>query len=277
MTDLSGRTAIVTGAASGIGRATVDVLVARGARVGLLDIDARVEQAAETMRASGAAVCAVRADIAQADAVTSAMQAIEAALGPVDGLVNNAGIVNNIAPLEKMAQAAWEREIAVNLTGAFNLIRAVIGGMRERRYGRIVNVSSAAARGGLINQVGYAASKAGLLGLTRNVTLEYARYGITCNAVLPGMTATEKVEAMPDEIKAAARAMTPAGRFGTVGEIAHLIAFLLSTEAGFINGADIDVSGGAHLNFITLGSRKQLSERRAPGPMPDNASALEER
>jgi NAD(P)-dependent dehydrogenase (short-subunit alcohol dehydrogenase family) len=258
---LDGRTVIVTGGGSGIGRAVVAQLLHAGARVGVVDIDPRVETLVGLLPQSRPSHHAAVADISKVEEVGAAVRTIEDALGPVDGLVNNAGIVNNIAPLEKMAQSAWERELAVNLTGAFNMIRSVIGGMRERRYGRIVNISSAAARGGLLHQVGYAASKAGLLGLTRNVTLEYARYGITCNAVLPGMTATEKVEAMPEELKAAARAMTPAGRFGTVDEIAHLVVFLLGAEAGFINGAEIDATGGAHLNVMALGSRKELSAR----------------
>lgn len=261
MSGLEGRTVIVTGGAGSIGYAVVERLLQAGAHVGLVDIDLRGETIATAFRAKGGRVYAALADISKVDDVAAAVGSIEAALGPVVGLVNNAGIVNNIAPLEKMAQAAWERELAVNLTGAFNMIRAVIGGMRERGYGRIVNISSVAARGGLIHQVGYAASKAGLLGLTRNVTLEYARHGITCNAVLPGMTATEKVQAMPEAIASAAKAMTPAGRFGSVHEVADLVVFLLGENAGFINGAEIDVSGGGHLNVMTLGSRKELSQR----------------
>ncbi|MEI2733791.1 MAG: SDR family NAD(P)-dependent oxidoreductase [Rhodoblastus sp.] len=255
------RTVVVTGGASGIGYAIVGQLLKAGARVGLVDIDPRCETVASAFGESGGRVHAARADITKVEEVAAAVSSIETAFGPIDGLVNNAGIVDNIAPLEKMAQSAWERELAVNLTGPFNMIRAVIGGMRERRYGRIVNISSAAARGGLVHQSGYAASKAGLLGLTRNVTLEYARYGITCNAVLPGMTATEKVRAMPEPIRAAAQTMTPAGRFGSVDEIAHLVVFLLGPDSGFINGAEIDITGGAHLNVMTLGSRKELSER----------------
>jgi NAD(P)-dependent dehydrogenase (short-subunit alcohol dehydrogenase family) len=261
MTKLDGRTVIVTGGASGIGYAIVGQLLQAGASVGIVDIDPRCETVASALSESGGRVHAARADISKVEEVAAAVSSIEMALGPIDGLVNNAGIVDNIASIEKMAQAAWERELAVNLTGAFNMIRAVIGGMRERRDGRIVNISSAAARGGLVHQVGYAASKAGLLGLTRNVTLEYARHGITCNAVLPGMTATEKVEAMPEPIRSAARTMTPAGRFGSVDEVAHLVVFLLGPDAGFINGAEIDVTGGAHLNVMTLGSRRELSER----------------
>lgn len=258
---LDDRSIIVTGAAGGIGRSIVEQLLAAGARVGVVDIDQRVESLAESQRIGGAQIHSAIADIANREEVAEATCAIEAALGPAGGLVNNAGIVDNIAPFEKMSGAAWERELAVNLTGAFNMTHALIQGMRERRYGRIVNISSLAARGGLMHQVGYAASKAGLLGLTRTVTLEYARYGITCNAVLPGLTETEKVQAMPEEIKDEARSMTPARRFGKGSEIASLVVFLLTPEAGFINGADIDVSGGAHLNLLQLGSRKELSGR----------------
>ena len=259
---LKTQTVIVTGGAGGIGKSLVRHLIGQGLHVGIIDVDQAALDLAEELNSESARCQSVLADISDADAVQDAVQTLRTALGPVQGLVNNAGIVNNIAPLEKMKQAAWEKEIAVNLTGAFNLIRAVIPQMREAGYGRIVNVSSGAARGGLINQAGYSASKAGLLGLTRAVTLEYARHDITCNAVLPGMTATEKVEAMPDMIKSAALSMTPAGRFGSTDEASHLIAFLLSAEAGFINGADIDITGGAHLNVMPLGSRKEATRQK---------------
>jgi NAD(P)-dependent dehydrogenase (short-subunit alcohol dehydrogenase family) len=194
-----------------------------------------------------------------AEEIAAGVATIVAELGSVDLPVNNAGIVNNIAPFAKMKQAAWEREIGVNLTGAFNLARAVIGPMAERGFGRIVNISSVAARGGLFNQAGYSATKAGLLGLTHTIALEYARFGVTCNAVLPGLIGTENVLGMPAEIREQAVAQTPARRLGRPEEIARLVAFLCGEDAGFISGAEIDISGGGHLNTMVLGSRKELS------------------
>jgi NAD(P)-dependent dehydrogenase (short-subunit alcohol dehydrogenase family) len=256
---LGGRIALVSGAARGIGRAIALALAGDGADVGLIDIDKGVAETAAAVRGIGRRSSVVHADVSDADAIQVAVAAIVAELGAVDLLVNNAGIVNNIAPLTKMKQAAWERELGVNLTGAFNLARAVIGPMTERGFGRIVNISSVAARGGLFNQTGYAATKAGLLGLTRGITLEYARFGITCNAVLPGLIGTENVLGMPADIRDRAVAQTPARRLGTPAEVARLVAFLCSEEAGFINGAEIDISGGGHLNTLVLGSRKELA------------------
>jgi len=197
-------------------------------------------------------------------AVGAGVARVREALGPVDVLVNNAGIVNNIAPVARMTPEAWQRELAVNLSGAFNLIREVVGGMVERGRGRIVNVSSIAAWGGLHRQAAYAASKAGLLGLTKTVALEHARHGVTCNAVLPGLIATELVEAMPAEIRAAAVAATPARRLGLTEEVARLIAFLASDAAAFINGAEIPVDGGLSLNMSPLASAREARETRRP-------------
>lgn len=255
---LEGKIALVSGAAHGIGRAIAIALASDGADVGLFDRDAAVAATEASVRALGRrAACAI-GDVGDADQVRAGVAAIVGELGPVEILVNNAGIVNNIAPIEKMAQAAWEREIAVNLGGAFNMVRAVVGAMAERRWGRIVNISSLAARGGLFNQVGYSASKAGLLGLTHTVTLEYGRKGITCNAILPGLIGTETVMAMPAAIRDHVATATPAKRIGTPEEVARLVAFLCSDEAGFINGAEIDIDGGARLNTLALASQKEL-------------------
>ena len=256
---LDGRIALVSGAARGIGRAIALALASDGADVGLIDIDAGAEETAAAVRGLHRRSCVVRADVSSAEEIAAGVATIVAELGSVDLLVNNAGIVNNIAPFAKMKQAAWEREIGVNLTGAFNLARAVIGPMAERGFGRIVNISSVAARGGLFNQAGYSATKAGLLGLTHTIALEYARFGVTCNAVLPGLIGTENVLGMPAEIREQAVAQTPARRLGRPEEIARLIAFLCGEDAGFINGAEIDISGGGHLNTMVLGSRKELS------------------
>lgn len=256
---LANRTALVSGAARGIGRAIAVRLARGGAAVGLIDINPAVEQTAQLVSETGHRTAVAMVDISDPAAAREGVASITDALGPIDLLINNAGIVDNIAPVEKMTDEAWQREIGVNLTGAFNLVRACVGGMAARGYGRIVNISSGAARGGLARQVGYSATKAGLLGLTHTVALEYARKGVTCNAVLPGMVETENVKAMPREIREQALAHTPVRRFGEPEEIAALVAFLCGPEAGYITGAEIDISGGGHLNTLVLGSRKDVA------------------
>ena len=260
---LQGRIALVTGAARGIGRAIAETLARHGADVAVADVRAAAEKTAATVRESGRNSVAAVFDISDPEEVTNAVARLADELGAIDILVNNAGIVDNIAPVARMEPDAWSREVSVNLGGPFNLIQAVIGPMVTKSWGRIVNVSSVAARGGLHNQAGYAASKAGLLGLTYTVALEHARHGITCNTILPGMIATGNVLGMPSEIQDRACAMTPAGRFGTVDEVAELVAFLASEPAGFINGAEIDIDGGLRLNTMALGSRKE--SRRTQG------------
>jgi len=259
---LENKVAVITGAARGIGRATALVLAQEGARVGLVDLLPEVEETAAAMARSGHRAATAVFDIADAARVHEGIEALRQMLGPIDILVNNAGIVTNVASVARMTPEAWQREIAVNLSGAFHMIREVIGPMAARKWGRIINVSSVAALGGLHNQVGYAASKAGLLGLTKTVTLEHARDGITCNAVLPGLIATELVSAMPAEIRDSAVAVTPARRLGLTDEVAHLIAFLASERAGFINGAEIPIDGGMRLNASSLGSRREVGAAR---------------
>jgi NAD(P)-dependent dehydrogenase (short-subunit alcohol dehydrogenase family) len=255
---LTGRTALVSGAARGIGRAIALRLAQEGADLGLIDINPDVEETARLVRETGRKACVLLTDIAVADQVRAAVAQLTAELAPPDLLINNAGIVNNIASVQKMSDAAWQQEIGVNLSGAFYLVRACVGAMAERGFGRIVNISSVAARGGLARQVGYSSTKAALLGLTHTVALEYAGKGLTCNAVLPGMVETENVRAMPQEIRDQALAHTPARRFGEPAEIAALVAFLCADEAGYINGAEIDISGGGHLNTLVLGSRRAI-------------------
>ncbi len=259
---LEGRVALLTGAARGIGRATALLLAEEGADVGVLDLQPEVEKTAAAIAGLGRRTVATVGDVSDVAQVSEAVGKVRETLGPIDVLVNNAGIVNNIAPLTRMRPEAWERELSVNLSGAFHLIQEVIGAMVERRWGRIINVSSVAATGGLHNQVGYAASKAGLLGLTQTVTLEHGRDGVTCNAVLPGLIGTEMVMAMPADIREAAVAGTPARRVGDPREVARLIVFLASDHAAFINGALIPVDGGMRLNTSSLASRREVRRTR---------------
>ena len=255
--ELRGKVVLVTGAASGIGRAIAHACADAGARVGLFDLRADVASTAEAIRGRAERCAYFVGSVADADAVNRGVAEVADAVGPINCVVNSAGIVDNIAPLTKMAIAAWDREIAVNLTGPFNVIRATIDDMADRRWGRIVNISSVAARSGLHNQVGYSSSKSGLLGLARNVALEYARKGITCNTVLPGMIGTEKVLGMPAPILEEAIFRTPARRVGTPDEVSALVTFLLSDCAAFINGAEIDIDGGLRLNSLSLGSGRE--------------------
>ncbi len=261
---LEGKVVLITGAARGIGRASAFILAQEGAAVGVVDVLPEVEATAKEIEKSGRPSVAGIADISDPGQVHDAVQGIVTALGSINVLVNNAGIVTNISSLTKMTHEAWEREISVNLSGAFNMIKEVIGPMIEKKWGRIINISSIGATGGLHHQVGYAASKAGLLGLTKTVTLEHARDGITCNVILPGLIGTELVHQMPEEIKAAALPLIPTRRIGRMEEVGHLISFLASEKAGYINGAEIFVDGGMRLNVSTLASRKEVREMREP-------------
>lgn len=263
---VDGRVALVTGGARGIGRAIALVLAEEGAAVAVADLRPDAADTAAEVARLGRPATSVVVDVSDPAQVRAAAEEVRRRLGPVEVLVNNAGIVNNIAPIRRMTPEAWDHELRVNLSGAFHFIREVIGAMVERRWGRIVNLSSIAATGGLHNQAAYAASKAGLLGLTQTVTLEHARSGITCNAILPGLIATELVLGMPAEIRDATIAATPARRLGDPREVGHLVAFLASDRAAFVNGAAIPIDGGMRLNTGSLGSRKEVQSRRAGKP-----------
>jgi NAD(P)-dependent dehydrogenase (short-subunit alcohol dehydrogenase family) len=260
---LKGRVALVTGAGGGIGRSIAHRLAQDGADLALLDVNDAVEETARQLADSGVRIMTTLADVANADEVRAAVAGVIDRLGAIDCLINNAGLTAMIAPLHRMDDAQWARETGVNLTGPFNLIRAVLPGMVERNWGRIVNISSAAARAGLFRQAGYSASKSGLLGLTRNVTLEYAAQGITCNAILPGLIETPAVAKLPAIIMDYQLSMTPARRTGTPDEVAALVAFLCSEEAAYVNGAEIDIDGGARLCPMVLGSTREVEARLA--------------
>jgi acetoacetyl-CoA reductase len=226
------RRAVVTGAARGIGAAIGARLRADGLDVVTVDRDEG---------------CDHRLDL-RSDSLPD--------FGDIDVCVSNAAITDTIAPAHRMALEQWQRDIDVNLTGAFRVVQACLGGMRERRFGRIVVISSGAARSGLPGQVAYAASKAGLLGMVKTIAAENAGRGVTANAVLPGLVETEKVRAMPAEVLEAVTANLPAGRMATPQEVAALVAFLASEEAGYITGEEIGIAGGFGLNTLSLGRQE---------------------
>ena len=264
------RNILVTGAAAGLGLAITRRLLRQGFGVAMLDmapgLAAVAASLAETAPASGAPPVYAHADLADPAQIAPALAQLQQALGPLDGLVNNAGIASHIAPVARMGLAGWQRELDVNLTAPFLLTQALLPAMVAQGWGRIVNVSSLAGRGGLYQQAGYSASKSGLLGLTRAVTLEHARHGITCNAILPGLIETVPVGQLPALIRDDVLSLVPARRTGTPDEVAALVAFLCSDDAAFINGAEIDIDGGAHLCQVVLGSTREVLQRRQPIP-----------
>jgi NAD(P)-dependent dehydrogenase (short-subunit alcohol dehydrogenase family) len=175
-------------------------------------------------------------------------------LAEIDVCVSNAAIVDTIAPAHRMTPEQWARDIDVNLTGAFRAVQASLPGMRERGWGRVVVISSGAAKAGLRGQVAYSASKAGLLGMVKTLAAENAHRGITANAVLPGMVATEKVRAMPEEVLKRLMPQLPSGRMVEPAEIAATVSYLCADEQAQVTGQEIAVDGGAGLNTFTLGA-----------------------
>ena len=226
------RSALVTGAARGIGAAIARRLAGDGLSVATLDVHPG---------------CDITLDVAR-DAFPP--------LADVDVCVANAGITTTIAPGHRMTAEQWGRDIDVNLTGAFRTVQACLTGMRERGRGRIIVVSSIAALTGLPGQVAYAAAKAGQLGMVRTLASENAGYGITVNAILPGLVATEQVLAMPEDVRERALSAVPTGRLVEPAEIAAAAAFLASAEARQITGQAIAIDGGASLGQLSLGSAR---------------------
>jgi acetoacetyl-CoA reductase len=236
------KTALVTGGTRGIGRAIVERLKSDGFKVAAGY--AGNEEAAKAC-AQELDVMIVKGNVGQFDDCTRAVKEVEAELGPIDVLVNNAGITRD-AMLHKMTPEQWNEVIYVNLASIFNMSRQVIEGMRARGFGRIVNISSINGQKGQMGQTNYSAAKAGVIGFTKALAQETASKGITVNAIAPGYIDTEMVSAVPQAVLDKIIGAIPVGRLGKAEEIAACVAFLARDDAGFITGATITANGGQY-------------------------------
>jgi 3-oxoacyl-[acyl-carrier protein] reductase len=239
--DLTGQTAMVTGAAAGIGEAIARRLAAAGATVAVADIDL---EGASRVADSIAGAFPVQIDITDAQSVASAVTAVLGRTGRLDILVNNAGIGGKAAPLWEQTIEDWQRIIDINMTGVFHCAQAVIAHMRQRRYGRIVNIASIAGKEGNPNMTGYSATKAAVIGFTKSLAKEVAREGICVNAVSPAVIRTKILDQLTAEQVSYMTARIPMGRTGTPEEVAAVVHFLASPDCSFVTGQCYDASGG---------------------------------
>ena len=235
-----GRVALVTGGSRGIG-AAISVALKNAGYTVAANYAGNDEAAARFTAETG--IPTYKWSVADYDACTAGIARVEADLGPVEVLINNAGITRD-APFHKMSPQQWKEVIDTNLTGVFNMTHPIWPGMRERKFGRVINISSINGQKGQFGQVNYSAAKAGDLGFTRALAQEGARAGVTVNAICPGYIATEMVMAVPEKVRESIIGQIPVGRLGEPEEIARCVVFLASDEAGFITGSTISANGG---------------------------------
>ncbi len=237
------RVAIVTGGTRGIGEAISLALQDAGMTVAA-NYAGNDEKAAAFTERTG--IKAYKWDVGDFDACAAGVAQVEAELGPVDVVVNNAGVTRD-GTILKMSRDMWEDVIRINLGGCFNMAHAVFPGMRNRKWGRIVNIGSINGQAGQYGQVNYAAAKSGIHGFTKALAQEGARVGVTVNAIAPGYIDTDMVAAVPPEVLEKIVAKIPVGRLGQASEIARGVAFLCSDEAGFVTGSTLSINGGQHM------------------------------
>jgi acetoacetyl-CoA reductase len=237
------RIALVTGGSRGIGAAISTALQATGYTVAAT-YAGNDEKAAAFTAETG--IKTYKWDVSDYDACTTGIAAVEADLGSIDILVNNAGITRD-APFHKMSRDQWNDVMRTNLDGVFNMTHPLWNGMRERKFGRIINISSINGQKGQFAQANYSAAKAGDIGFTKALAQEGARAGITVNAICPGYIATEMVMAVPEKVRDSIIAQIPAGRLGEAPEIARCVVFLASDDAGFITGSTMTANGGQYM------------------------------
>jgi acetoacetyl-CoA reductase len=237
------RVAFVTGGTRGIGRAIVERLCEDGLRVAA-GYSGNQETAASCARDLG--VMVVKGNVGVFDDCARATQEVEAELGPIDVLVNNAGITRD-GVFHRMTPEQWSDVIRVNMDSVFNMTRQVIEGMRERNFGRIINISSINGQKGQVGQTNYTAAKAGMIGFTKALALENAKKGITVNCIAPGYIDTEMVQSVPEKVLQSIIDQIPVGRLGRGEEIAEAVSFLAAERASFITGSTLSLNGGQYL------------------------------
>ncbi|MGD9386935.1 MAG: acetoacetyl-CoA reductase [Gammaproteobacteria bacterium] len=240
---MTGRVAVVTGGTRGIGGAISEALAQAGYKVAANFVGS-TDRAKSFQDRTG--IMTVRFDVGDFEASREGVKRIEQELGPVEVLVNNAGITRD-GTLHKMSFEAWDEVIRTNLTSCFNMCRHVIEGMRERNFGRIVNIGSVNGQAGQYGQVNYAAAKSGIHGFTKALAQEGAKFNVTVNAVAPGYVNTEMVRAVPDNVLEKIVQRIPVGRLGETRDIVRAVLFLVADQADFITGSTVSVNGGQHM------------------------------
>ena len=246
---MTSRVAFVTGGTGGIGTAIIKQLADMGHKVASnYRSEEKAKAWAEKMKADGYGILLVKGDVTSADDAGKMVKEVEEKLGPVEILVNNAGITRD-GTFHKMKEDQWCDVINTNLNSCFNVTRPVIEGMRDRKWGRIIQISSINGLKGQYGQANYAAAKAGMHGFTISLARENARNGITVNTISPGYIATDMVMAVPEEVRAKIVADIPTGRLGTPEEIAYGVGFLAGDQAGWITGSNLDINGGHHMGW----------------------------
>ncbi|MCU0577110.1 MAG: SDR family oxidoreductase [Desulfobacterota bacterium] len=274
--NLKGKVALVTGASRGLGRAIALALGEAGADVAVTDLliegethdrqaleeysalaghfskagEIKTRATAEEILAFGSKSCALKMDVTDLEEIKGVVQTVEVELGPVDILVNNAAVMDNLGKFDRQKPERWERDLKVNLTGAFHCTNVVWGSMVSRQWGRIINISSVAGLMGAWLQPSYGTTKAGIVGLTKSLAIEAGRHGITVNAVCPGFIATEAVKLYDAGMIERIEKKTALKRLGKPEEVAQVVAFLASEAASYVTGAVIPVTGGIDLLMI---------------------------